>query len=81
MLQWLKNLAQNAGKLHVGSDAVKILGLLAGVAFGVFGHDWQTGGEIALGSLTASLAVSSQARKVTNSVTVASNATSKIPNV
>ncbi|MDE2019819.1 MAG: hypothetical protein KGJ13_05755 [Patescibacteria group bacterium] len=62
----LTTLLNNAGKLHITSDAIKVLGILAGVAFGVFGHDWQTGGEVAIAALGASAGVSQMARKATN---------------
>ena len=51
-------------QLHISGNVVKVLGIIAGVAFGVFGHDWTTGGEIAVGALATSAATSVTAMKL-----------------
>lgn len=78
-MNWFTNLLSDAGKLHVSSDAVKVASLVAGLAVGFFGHDWAGAVAVMSGGIGLSLAASSQARKVTNSVTVDPNATNKIP--
>jgi hypothetical protein len=59
----------DARKLHISSNVIKVLGILGGVAFGVLGHDWTTGGEIAVAALASSVGVSSVAMKATPGIT------------
>lgn len=77
-MNWFANLLSDAGKLHVSSDAVKVASLVAGLAVGFFGHDWQGAVEVMAGGTALSLGISSQARKVTNAVTVDPNATKQV---
>jgi len=78
-MNWLKSLWSDAGKLHVTSDAVKVAALIAGLAVGFFGHDWAGAVVVMSGGIGVSLAASSQARSVTNSIGVAPDATARIP--
>lgn len=64
--QWLTDALNNADKLHITSDAVKIGGIIAGLCVGFFGHDWAAAATVLTGSLGTSLAVSQMARKAGN---------------
>ena len=80
MPTFLTNIVKTLSNLHVSSQLIKVAGLAAGLAWGIFGKDWLTGGKIALGSLGLSAGVSQIAiqQSKSTSVTVDQNALDKV---
>jgi hypothetical protein len=77
---WLSILLSDAGKLHVGSDLIKYLGLGAGLAVAFLGHDMEGGVWVMGLALGSSIGVSQVARNVTNNPNiVAPGAADSIP--
>lgn len=77
-MKWLTNLFSDAGKLHVSSQWIKVLGVAAGLAVGFSGHDWAAGAGVMTAALAGSVMVSQSALSKTNSVGVDPKATEKV---
>ena len=78
MITWIKNLSNQIGGFHLSGNAVKVVSILGGLAFGILSHNWNAAAGIAIGGNAVSLGTSIMGIRASNNI-VANGATAQIP--